>query len=445
MAEILEAYDFTQEGGGTEPIIRGSVRKKKEEELDQGGDFPEVDQPQYASSLEAAKGTLAAQLADVQQKMKEIQARREQVGEQRAKQAEQARRQVLGADLLDAANLVGGISSQEGQLARAEAQKKEASLQGEFADLEKQLAELEKAEATGEVAAVDLMSQEEQEQAAAQQAQQEAALAASKKDPESEISQQVRASVELVLGETLPAELSAEQIESVYPELVKQAELEKKQSFEASEGAKERYFKKVEAEKNRAFDLDQQAQKLAAQGKSGKKEIKSNQAIAAGFGRRLQQSQEAFEDLESQGFDRASLASGIASSLPNWLQNSAQQRQAQAERNFVNATLRRESGAAIAESEFESAEKQYFPRAGDSPETLAQKARNRAQVINMMQAEAGPAWDEIALVSIEDGGGEGEGETPSSETESAEKPPRRRFVPGSGVTSGGRKIFKPRG
>ncbi len=49
----------------------------------------------------------------------------------------------------------------------------------------------------------------------------------------------------------------------------------------------------------------------------------------------------------------------------------------QAQRDFINATLRRESGAAIADSEFENAQKQYFPQLGDTKEVVKQKQRNR--------------------------------------------------------------------
>ena len=52
----------------------------------------------------------------------------------------------------------------------------------------------------------------------------------------------------------------------------------------------------------------------------------------------------------------------------------------QAQREFVNAILRRESGAVISPTEFASAAQQYFPQPGDGPEVLAQKraARQRA-------------------------------------------------------------------
>jgi hypothetical protein len=54
-----------------------------------------------------------------------------------------------------------------------------------------------------------------------------------------------------------------------------------------------------------------------------------------------------------------------------------QQQVEQSQRDFVNAVLRRESGAAIGASEFENAKKQYFPQLGDSDEVKAQKKRNR--------------------------------------------------------------------
>ena len=61
-------------------------------------------------------------------------------------------------------------------------------------------------------------------------------------------------------------------------------------------------------------------------------------------------------------------------------------------RNFINATLRRESGAAIAESEFDSAIKQYFPQLGDDQETQRQRRANRQAVQAGLIAEAGDAF-----------------------------------------------------
>lgn len=64
----------------------------------------------------------------------------------------------------------------------------------------------------------------------------------------------------------------------------------------------------------------------------------------------------------------------------------------QAQRNFINATLRRESGAVISDAEFENARKQYFPQLGDSKEVLAQKQANRAEAIRGIAGAAGPAY-----------------------------------------------------
>ena len=59
----------------------------------------------------------------------------------------------------------------------------------------------------------------------------------------------------------------------------------------------------------------------------------------------------------------------------------------QAKRDFVNAVLRRESGAVISDAEFANADQQYFPQIGDDAATKAQKARNRAVALEGMKAD----------------------------------------------------------
>ncbi len=63
----------------------------------------------------------------------------------------------------------------------------------------------------------------------------------------------------------------------------------------------------------------------------------------------------------------------------------------QAQRDFINAVLRQESGASIAPSEFDNAKKQYFPQPGDSPEVIAQKSRNRQIAVEGLKRNAGKA------------------------------------------------------
>ena len=67
------------------------------------------------------------------------------------------------------------------------------------------------------------------------------------------------------------------------------------------------------------------------------------------------------------------------------------QRFYQASANFVAALLRKESGAAIAESEYRDAYKQYFPQLGDSAETILTKQNAREAVIRNMVGAAGDA------------------------------------------------------
>jgi hypothetical protein len=61
----------------------------------------------------------------------------------------------------------------------------------------------------------------------------------------------------------------------------------------------------------------------------------------------------------------------------------------QAENNFINALLRRESGAAIASSEYDNARRQYIPLIGDSPEVLKTKQDNRSMVSSRLMAAGG--------------------------------------------------------
>lgn len=68
----------------------------------------------------------------------------------------------------------------------------------------------------------------------------------------------------------------------------------------------------------------------------------------------------------------------------------------QARRNFVNAVLRRESGAVISTEEFANADKQYFPQPGDSDAVLKQKAENRRSAIEGISRAAGPTYKPTA-------------------------------------------------
>jgi hypothetical protein len=79
-------------------------------------------------------------------------------------------------------------------------------------------------------------------------------------------------------------------------------------------------------------------------------------------------------------------------SIGNTMVDDTVQQYRQAERDFVTAILRRESGASISSSEFDTAERQYFPRPGDSQATLDQKKKLRDTAIASIKQNV-PAYD----------------------------------------------------
>jgi len=104
------------------------------------------------------------------------------------------------------------------------------------------------------------------------------------------------------------------------------------------------------------------------------------------FATRLSNSSKIIDDLEDQFTGRLS---GIARLLPSALKSEDRKSIEQAQRNFVNALLRQESGAAISPEEFESAQEQYFPQPGDTARILKQKSDNRRTVIEGMLLSSG--------------------------------------------------------
>lgn len=110
-----------------------------------------------------------------------------------------------------------------------------------------------------------------------------------------------------------------------------------------------------------------------------------------GFLVRTRESNKILNDLESQGtrfgqqnLDKAPLGLG------NYARDSEFQQFDQARRDFVNAILRRESGAVISDQEFENANQQYFPVPGDSQEVIQQKRANRESAIRGLEIGSGP-------------------------------------------------------
>lgn len=134
---------------------------------------------------------------------------------------------------------------------------------------------------------------------------------------------------------------------------------------------------------------------------AGGKPLNDTQAKALQFGARMQASGEILDKLAEGGVNSsipgASAGYGIGN-IVTALQPAEYQQLDQAKRDFINAVLRRESGAAIAPSEFDSANKQYFPQPGDSKAVQEQKRNNRQLATRGILAEVPDSDARVASV-----------------------------------------------
>lgn len=133
------------------------------------------------------------------------------------------------------------------------------------------------------------------------------------------------------------------------------------------------------------------------------KPLTESQSKSLLFGSRMDEANRIIEDAASQGFTRPSNFKNAAESVPfiggtlGALANATpivskqEQKLEQAQRDFINAVLRKESGAVITAEEFESAKKQYFPVFGEDPEVSAQKKANRELATRLLLQEGGIA------------------------------------------------------
>lgn len=127
-------------------------------------------------------------------------------------------------------------------------------------------------------------------------------------------------------------------------------------------------------------------------------EPKQYQFTSANFASRISQANDIFDSIGSKF---TGIKSIIGAKLPNILKSSDRQAFEQAERNYINSVLRRESGAVISDAEFDNARKQYIPQPGDTEKTLKQKSANRNLVEQNLIKESGNAIDpSIQLKSI---------------------------------------------
>lgn len=124
-----------------------------------------------------------------------------------------------------------------------------------------------------------------------------------------------------------------------------------------------------------------------------------------GFLIRTQDANKVLNELEDQGLDFwQQNADKAPLGLGNYMRDPEFQKFDQARRDFVNAILRRESGAVISDAEFDNADKQYFPVPGDSDEVIAQKRRNRENAIEGLRVGSGEGAAYVDNLNAQKGG-----------------------------------------
>lgn len=135
---------------------------------------------------------------------------------------------------------------------------------------------------------------------------------------------------------------------------------------------------------------------LRARGLAPKKATGSQtefQGKSTGFYERAMGANEDFENTESSTKPRGLLAETAADAFPglaNKYSSADRQQSQQAKEDFVRASLRYESGAAIGKDEFTAQDRIFFPQPGDSQEVIAQKAKARRRVIDSLKVASGP-------------------------------------------------------
>ncbi len=138
----------------------------------------------------------------------------------------------------------------------------------------------------------------------------------------------------------------------------------------------------------------------------GEKALTEVQGNATAFGMRMKDATSTINKLEASGevdpsgaLVRMSGGSGLLDVAPNAVagaMNPKAQVYKQAQKNWVTANLRKESGAAIPVAEMKEEIAKWFPQMGDSPEVIAEKRASREVAERAMGAQAGRGEQTIA-------------------------------------------------
>lgn len=128
------------------------------------------------------------------------------------------------------------------------------------------------------------------------------------------------------------------------------------------------------------------------------KPMKESQSKANIYASRMEAANTVLDNLESEGTNLTNNIASRIDTLGNYAVTPEYRQYEQAQRDFLNAVLRQESGAVISPEEFDNGRKQYFPQPGDDPQTIAQKKRNRLTAIRAIREASGQPPSDIIPV-----------------------------------------------
>lgn len=122
------------------------------------------------------------------------------------------------------------------------------------------------------------------------------------------------------------------------------------------------------------------------------KELNEAQSNSLGFAARMLLNEGTIEDVISRGYQPRSATE--FDFVPERFKSEDRKVYEAAKENWIAAALRKESGAAIGPKEYENADRQYFPQAGDTQKVIKQKADSRRTVMRAMKASIGRHADD---------------------------------------------------
>ena len=117
---------------------------------------------------------------------------------------------------------------------------------------------------------------------------------------------------------------------------------------------------------------------------------------SAGYLQRMTAAEKVMDELSSKGTVAIGLLKGMAvdTRAEGYALSPTEQQLLQAQRDWVRAKLRRESGAVIGADEMAAEIRQYFPQPGEDEATAKQKREARKNAERQLQIGAGPSADQ---------------------------------------------------